>query len=266
MNSRTLGMCVVLWWSSVAFCAPGPADLAAHKEAVARLVQLIEGAQEKRQVSLLKTPEAVRLIKDVSDIAGVLRPGSYTPAEIGPLIHTCGGANKASVALLLFGLTGQTSQPVPKAQAKAVMAALIDRNSVVFQDELKLLQPFLLRCMAKAIQPLTAFTSSLKPAELTDVRRQGIAQMRSGLLQVYTGVVQMVFESRYREDFKAALFEALAETSEHFSAVMQLPERQLMRDSIMAAAGHASGADQVYLTRLARALSSETCEGLCVVR
>ena len=266
MNWRILSMYVALLWSSAAFCAPSPEDLAAHKVAGERLVLWIRTAQKNRDYSLLKTPETVGLIKEVSDAARILRTGAYKPAEIQSLLDTCAHATMASVLLVGVNPTAQLTPPAAEQHEQAETVAAMDRNAVLYQDELKQLQPFMVRCMAKVIPPLTAFTASLKPEELTDVRRQGIVMIRSGLMQVYPGVLQMVVDPRYRNDFKTALLEALAETSVHFATVMQLPERQRLHDSIAAAAARATSAQQIHLTRIAHALSADTCEGLCAVR
>ena len=103
-------MCVIPLWSSAAFCTPSPDDLAAHKEAGARLAAWIETAQAKGQISLLKKREVMRLVKSVSDAARILRAGSYTSAELGTLLDTCDVANRASVSLMLFDPKAQLDQ------------------------------------------------------------------------------------------------------------------------------------------------------------
>lgn len=142
----------------------------------------------------------------------------------------------------------------------------MSRNTVVFQDELKQLQAFLVRCMARTIQSLTEFALSLKHGELTDVRRPGIAQMGSFLWQVYSDALQMLADPKIRDDFETALLEALAETSAHHASAMPLSERKQMHASMAAAAARATGTIHVFLSRIAEALSANTCEGLCAIR
>lgn len=266
IGRRRLGMFVMMLWSSAAFCEPSLEDLAAHRVAGQRLILQIQTAQKKHDASLLKTPETVRLIRVVSDAAHILRSGSYSPGDIQGLLETCYGAIMASVLLVGGDVNAQqTPSPAPHLK-QAETVALMDHNAVLYQDELQQLQPFMVRCMAKVIPPLTAFASSLEPAALTDVRRQGVVMIRSGLLQVYPGIVQMMGDPRYSDDFKTALLEALAETSEPFASVMQLSERKQMHDSIAAVAASATGTHQTQLSRIAQALSADTCEGLCAIR
>jgi hypothetical protein len=266
MKLRAPLMCVILIWSSAEFCAPSLDDLVAHKEAGARLTALIQTAQEKNQISQLKKPEVMSLVKSISDESRVLKPGSYTSDELETLLDICDVANRASVSLTLFDLKTHLNQTMTQPQLQAEAVALTSRNTAVFQDELKELQPFLIRCLAKEIQPMTQFMASLKPADLTDVRRQGLAQLRSGLLQIYSGALQAANETGYRDDYRIALLAALAETTVHFVSIIQLPERKQLHDLVTIASSKIGASYKVHLTRIANALSNDICEGLCAIR
>jgi hypothetical protein len=255
--------CVILLWSSAALCAPAANDLAAHKDAGTRLVTLIEAADKTSQ---LKTPQVTALVKRVSDDARMLRQASYTVADLGVIDDVCGTANKASVSFMLFGLKSQVNPADPQQQAQQKLIALMNQNTVVFQDELEKLQPFLLRCLAREIPLATQFVASLKPEELTPVRIQGLMGIRSGLLQVYSGVLQAANDTRFREDYRTAMLSVLAETSARFASVMDLSLRRRLLDAAQAAASKASDPYKPYLTRIATGLSSESCDGLCAVR
>ncbi|MDY6948313.1 MAG: hypothetical protein SXG53_21620, partial [Pseudomonadota bacterium] len=223
---RIVSLVFVTLWSSAALCAPSPTDLVAYKDAGARLVALIEIAQDKGEISLLKTPEVRGLVRSVSDESKVLRTDSYAASELGTLLDICDVANRASVSLMLFGLKAHLSSGANQQQAQAQTAALMTSNTVAFQDELKELHPFLLRCLAKEVAPMSQFVASLKPAEFTDVRRQGLMQARSGLLQMYAGALQSAIDTRYSDEYRLGLLAAMAESSESFASVMDLPVRR----------------------------------------
>ncbi len=265
MKKRVSLVFVILVWSSQVFCEPSSADLAAHKEAGARLTSLIQKAQDSSQVSQLKSPTVMSLVKVISNEARILKSDPYTSAELGTLLDICEVANRASMSLILFDLKAHLNETMTQSQIQAEAFALMNRNTAMFQNELKELQPFLIRCLAKEVQPMTQFMTSLKPADFTDVRRQGLAQARSGIYKIYAGALQISNETTYREDFRIALLVVLAETSDRFVSMFQLPERKQLYDSMKISASRASGSYKVYLTRIANSLSIDTCEGLCAL-
>jgi len=263
---RLVSLVFVALWGSAAFCAPSPADLVAYKDAGARLMALIEAAQEKGEISRLKTPEVVALVRSVSEESKVLRTNSYAASELGTLLDICDVANRASVSLMLFGLKAHLSPGANEQQMQAQMVALMTSNTVAFQDELKELQPFLLRCLAKEVRPMSQFVASLKPAEFTDVRRQGLTQARSGMLQIYAGALQATTDARYSNEYRLALLAALAESSDSLASVIELPVRRQLHETARVAAAKAAAPYRRHLDRIAGSLSSEVCDGLCAIR
>lgn len=261
-------MCVILsmLWSPVLLCSPSAADLAVYKQTGERLVSLIEAAQAERGVPQLKTTEVMDLIRGMSEESRILRRGSYPESEVGTLIEVCGLANKVSVSLVLFELNEHISAGASQAETRAKVFALMHRNTLTFQDELQVIQPFLLRCLAKQLSAVSQFAASLSAEEITDVRRQGLATMRSGLTQLYVGVVVTANDARYSDAFRLSLLTALAETSGVFASAIELPVRRQLHETARIAA---SQSDQPYkrlLSRIVRALSRESCEELCAFR
>jgi hypothetical protein len=256
---------VTLLCSSTVLGAPNANDLAAYKDAGARLAALIDMAQKRGSIAQLRTAEVTRLVKIISDEGRILRADTYAVTEMGTLLDICDVANKASVSFVLFNLKAHIGPAANQQQIQTATIALANSNTLAFQDELKEIQPFLVRCLAKEVQPMTQFVSALKPAELTDVRRQGLAGARSGLLQIYSGALVAANDARYREDFRLALLAALAETSADFAPVLDLSVRRRMRDSMSAAASGAAERYKLHLTRIADSLSNEVCDGLCAI-
>jgi hypothetical protein len=263
---RLVSLVFVVLWNSAAFCAPSPADLLAYKDAGARLIALIEAAQEKGNISQLKTREVASLVRRVSDESKVLRTGSYTASELGTLLDICDVANKASVSLMMFGMKVHLRPGANQQQMQAQMVALMTSNTLVFQDELKELQPFLLRCLAKEVRPMSQFVASLKPAEFTEVRRQGLTQVRTGLLQIYAGALQAATDARYSNEFRLSLLVSLAESSDSFASVIELPVRRQLHAAASVAATNSPGSYKQHLDRIADSLNSEACDGLCAIR
>jgi hypothetical protein len=195
----------------------------------------------------------------------MLRAATYTPADIGGLMDICAVTTKATVSLMLFGLKSHLNPTQTPQQMLPEVVALANRNTIAFQEVLQQLQPFQLRCLAKEVEPLTAFVASLKPADLTDIRKQGLAQVRSGTMEVYTGGLLAANDTRLGAQYRASMLATLAETSGRFATILELPVRRQLRDSVRTAASQAPDAYKGYLVRIADSLSSETCDGLCAI-
>jgi hypothetical protein len=256
---------VILLWSVTAQCAPGANELAAYKDAGARLGVLIASAQDARDRQQLKTPEVMSLVRTISDEERILGTGAYSMAELDTLMEICEVANKAVVSLALFDLKSQLDPKGTPEQTQAAAIPLMTRNIVAFQDELKEIQPFLFRCLARQIPPMTQFIASLKPAEFTDIRRQGLRGARSGLMKVYFGAIRAGTESGIRDDYRNAVLTSLAETADAFASIVEVPARRKMQEAMLEAAAKATGEQKLYLTRIATAFGGEQCDGLCAI-
>jgi hypothetical protein len=261
--------CQKLWGLLVlcapAFADPSPADLAAHKAAAARVVGLIEAAQSAGEASRLKTPEFMGLIRAVSDEGKVLRSGVYAASELNALLDTCDAANRVSVSLTLFGVKARIAPGSTPQQIQEEVMALGTINTVVFQEQLKEVLPFLLRYLAKEVAPMTEFVASLKPAEFTDVRRQGLAQARAGLLQIYAGALQSATDARYGEAYRLTVLAVVAETSDAFAATLEMPVRRQLHERARAASVAAAEPYKRHLSRIVESLGSQRCDALCAV-
>lgn len=269
MTRKRAPFLALAFCSAAALSAPSADDVLAHQQATADFTALIETAQQSGQAAALQTPEAMRLVNVISDDARMLKTGTYAPAELGPLLDVCGRANRSTMMLALFDphavAQPNTAHPKP-AQLQAQMTERMNRNTLLFQDQLKALQPFLVRCMAKVIPPMTEFTQALPAADMTETRSQGLARTRSGLLQVYAGTLLLANDTAYRTDFRLALLAALAENTTDFVSVVPIPKRRQLLDATQAAAAKASAPYKANLTRIAESLDNGVCVGLCAVR
>lgn len=263
MAHRLTWMYITLLFSSTAMSALNSTDLSTYRNASTQLAVLIASAQNGMKAPQLKTAEVMKLVQTISDEERLLKADAYSVAEMGDLLDICAIANQASVSFLLFDLKANINPNASPQQVADSLIPLMKSNVLAFQDELKELQPFLLRCLAKEVSPMTKFLASLKPADYTEIRRQGLAKMRSGLVQVYAGALQTANDPDVRDDYRIALLSALAETSVAFASVLELPVRKQIRDAMTFAAASTTGQYKLYLDRIADALSDERCDGLC---
>jgi hypothetical protein len=266
MMRKAFWQTVMLLWSSTALCAPSADALAGYKDAGARLAALIASAQDAKERQQLKTPEVMSLVATISDEARMLGTGAHSMAELGTLMEICDVANKASMSLTLFDLKSHLDPKGTAQQQQAAVIPLMNSNTLAFQDELKELQPFLFRCLASQVPPLTEFILSLKPADFTAVRREGLLGARSGLMQIYVGALRVGSEGQVRDDYRHAVLEALAETAATFASIVELPTRRKVHEAMLVAASKATGPDKLHLTRIATAFGDVRCDSLCAIQ
>jgi hypothetical protein len=254
---------IFLLFGANAIAAPSAADLQSFNDAGARLLVLIADAEAARKVDALRTPEAKNLIQRLSDEGRMLSGPPYTATNLGTILEICEVVNKASVSLLLFEAKAQIDPKANPEQVNAALMPLMKGNSLQFQNELKELQPFLLRCLAKQIPAISQFMASLQPEEITEVRRNGLARMRLGVLQVFAGAFDAVNDAQYKADYRLALLSALAETADIFVTITQLSVRKQIADAAAESARGANSPFKVYLERVSVAFRDQSCGVLC---
>jgi len=80
----------LLLWSAVAHSAPGADELAAYKDAGAKLAALSASAQDARDPEQLKTPEVMSLVRTIFDEERMLGTDAWSVAQLDTLMEVCG--------------------------------------------------------------------------------------------------------------------------------------------------------------------------------
>lgn len=266
LMNRIVRFFVLVVMGATARVAIGSADVALYRQTSERLLALIDSAQADGDPSLVRTKEVLALVESVSSNSAVLRSGASGESEFEMLTEICGLANRMSMSLLLFGAKAHINPVATQEQMQAELLSLMNRNTIVFEDHLKDLQPFLLRCLARQLSALSQFVAKLRSDEITDVRKQGLARMRSGMTQLLLGVVAAANDSRYSEEYRLSLLEALAETSPVFAQSMEPAVRQQLYALTSAAASQAQRPYKRPLDQMERALGADSCNALCALR
>jgi hypothetical protein len=166
---------------------------------------------------------------------------------------------------MLFDLKAHVDPKWTPQEAIKKIVPIVTNNTLAFQEELTKLQPFLFRCLARQVPPITEFILALKPVELTAVRRQGLSQMRSGIVQTYAVALGVATEARCNKEYRLALLLSLAETAGSFATIMQVSDRKRIADSLSAASLTAQEPCKVWLDKIASKFYSRRCEGLCKI-
>jgi hypothetical protein len=249
---------IVCATSAIAIAADS-GSVAEYRNASSRFAALVAAAEATNNGAQLQTGEAQRLVSLLSDEKRFLKAEPYGVKDLGDLVDLCAMSNKAVTSLALFGLkTG-----VDRHTLTNEIAALLEQNIRNFAGQLRQLQPFLIRCFGREVSPMTEFTLSLTPQQFTDVRRQGLEQVRNGIGNMFTGALQAVGDSKYDQSYRLAMIRALAEAAPSLVQVTQMPKRRELHTLADGASKDLSPLFRPYLDTIRRALENDTCKGLC---
>lgn len=240
-------------------------NLAAYSQAGKTLAVLVAKAEKADDAKLLQTEEVDQLVTVLSDEQRFLQKGSYSKDQLGNLLQLCGMSNKAVMSLALFRLKGSIE---PKADRKVIAqqaAALMENNAITFGRHLAQLQPFMIRCMARQVSPMSEFMAALDPQEMTPIRRQGLEQARNGFVQLMTGVLKNSNDLKYDKTYRIAIVKALTEAAPDLISTLPLEMRSRVRTLATANRDSMSADIKPYLDRIYQALDNKECIGLCAI-
>lgn len=246
--------------------ASAPPGAQAYLAAAAQFVQLAGGKPGDEHVPTLAEPGVAALLHTLSDAKATLGNQHYGADDMNALMPVC---NKATEVIMRYELAGavhlkaqvQAGTPVPELARQ--MAALMGQNTLKYQDEAMPVMAFSARCMAAALPALTAFSASLKPAEVTDVRRAGLKQLRLGIVQLVTGSVRSAAEPKMHPANQRLLLEAVADGAEVYAEALSLDERAAVGKAAKALRESVPEALRGQVDRLVGAMGREDCTGLC---
>jgi hypothetical protein len=223
---------------------------------------LIAEAEREHKAPHITDERTAALVSALSDVR-VLTSTTYGLKDLGLLMEICGKAHTAMLSYALFDLKAHLD---PKADptTKSLQAhQVMDRNIELFQSELSKIQPFLVRCLATAAPLLSEFIATLKPEEVTESRREGLQQVREGILGTYTSFMVNVGNMRFSEAYRLNLLETLADTASTLAQPLKPEARRRLVDLSKTIEITAPSTFRQYLTRIAEAMSNPSCDGLC---
>ncbi|MEQ1513889.1 MAG: hypothetical protein ABL934_14570 [Lysobacteraceae bacterium] len=262
---RMIWMLPLMAWSGIVVSAPPAKALAEYREAASRFSSLVVEAEAGKKVSQLRSPEFEKLVEVLSDEKMMLASAATPEDDIEVDLEICGIANRVVMSLATFDLRENVAKAEDQREILSDFNAMMTRNILMFQDELKTLQPFLIRCLAKAVPGVNRFLTSLDPEQLTDVRRRGAVKMREGSLMTYRGAFAATNDTILAEDYRRAMLSVLAETAEAYASIMPLPERRKIAETAGSAALSGDDRYQAYLVSIERAFRSEECTTICKI-
>jgi hypothetical protein len=241
-------------------------ELAAYLKTADQFAELAKEAKARGTVPRRDDPKAAALLNILSDSQRTFGTRTYGKDDLKTLVDVCGAANKAVVVYSLAGLealkdANATDQMALAAKIRALMIA----NSHTYQDEMVPLIVFSTHCMARTIPAMTTFMQELPPAQMTDVRRAGLAQTRTGIIQIVLGGIGSQVEMGISEANRRAMLNAVAGNIAAITQALTLPQRaNLLQTSLRV---EVSAPAEVHDTfdLINAALKDNQCKGLCAL-
>ncbi|QEI07074.1 hypothetical protein FXN63_15425 [Pigmentiphaga aceris] len=215
----------------------------------------------------LSDPDAGPLIKRLSDHRQFLDGRTFTQAQLGDLISVCHSANQISVAYALFDLDRRIDRKSQLPEVGHQAAAVMMQNTYTFQEELALIQPFLVRCMSKQLAPLLEMVEAISPeARARDPRMAKLRNMLDGIASNYTSLFEVMHDDRLSPAYKEAMLAALSDVADTVQAAMPVSARQQVLTEMDALDPAAKAPFAKHFDRIDVAMRKTVCEGLCAVR
>lgn len=222
-------------------------------------------AAESKDMPRKSDTRAAAALATLTDHRRFLDAQEYEVKDLGNLMNVCGSATKVMMAYALHGVSSQPDDEKDPAQAAARITRVVEANFVAYQDEIFPLYAFVLRCSGRQVPLLTRFAQGLKPEEFTEVRRAGLNQARSGMQQTLTGILVEMGDSKIRIENKRTALAALGDTAALFASAMKPDARSQIKAAASNAGANAAAELRPGLDKVASAMSTADCTGLCAL-
>lgn len=230
----------------------------------------VSTAAQQHAMPRLTDADAAPLITTWSDHRRFLDGHEFTPGEMNGLIEMCHTANQIHVAYALYDLNRRVDRSSQLPGVAKQTGDVIMQNTYAFQQELALIQPFLVRCMAKQLVPLASMLNGLTPQsraeQLTDTRLARMRGMLGGLSSNYVGMFALLRDEQLSAAYKLAMLEALADVATAAQAAMSLGVRKQVLTELTALDPAVKASFGKYLDQIALAMRNTTCDGLCAIQ
>jgi hypothetical protein len=254
-----LGM-IALLWGQLAFAREDGRATPTPAEARQRLAERLATLEVGQVPPLLSNPADAALLRnalDPSDLPPV------TASDLGTGLDSCDVANRYNVTLMFIGSRKDELKGTTPEDAARIVAERARVNAVRYQDELALSLRFTAACMARLVAPSAAFWDSLAPADRTQIRLDGLRQVRRGMANVYIGLVMTQADPSSRPSNKALMLDALLADNARLGQGLTPDDRRRVLDAINSYLPGVSGDARTGLVRLRDELAALPCLQLC---
>jgi hypothetical protein len=258
--SKTL---LFLWLFIGTAAIAAPQGIDEYLQASAKFEALVTEGAKAHKMPRITEKQAADVILTLSDRQRFLNSYTFQLKEFDLLLDICGKANAAVMSYALFDLEANLDKKDDPKLIALKVQKLMGRNVQTYQNELARLQPFQIQCMATQVPLMREFVESLKPEEMTEVRRDGLKQWQNGMYGMYIGCLQSINNSQLSKSYRLIILQSLADTAEVFAPSLQLAMRKRILNLAKSIQSITSDDFQLPLAKIIQAMSDISCEGLC---
>ncbi len=256
-----LGAAALLWGPLAAAREDGgPTPPPTPTEARQRLQARLAAMEVGKVPPLLSNPGDAALLRAALDPSDL---GPVAAADLGTGLDSCEVSNRYNVALMFIGSRKDELKDATPEDAARIIAGRSRVNAVRYQDELALSLRFTAACMARLVEPMSAFWASLAPAERTQIRLDGLQQARRGMANVYIGLIMTQGDPSSRPSNKALMLDALLANNARLGQSLTPEDRRRVIDAINNYLPGVNGNGKAGLLRLRDELAALPCLQLC---
>lgn len=250
------------------FLAAGAAGAATpfpdYTAAVQQFEALSAKTADEHRMPRLSDPGAREILGTLADHTRFLDAYNFGSADLSQLMNMCNQANKVVVSYMLFDLASHVDKTMTDPQKVApIVMQLGSRNMIEYQSEMTPVMAFNQRCMARQIPLTVDFVRTLRPEDLTEIRLQGLQQLRNGLLNTYLGMAHGISETPISLENRRIMFSTLAEVTPVLAQALDLARRKAALNYWVSQAANMPPGVETEYKQIVDALGATTCDDFC---
>jgi hypothetical protein len=240
-------------------------DFSAYRSASQSFFEVADRPSGQRVLPRLSDPNSASMIATLSDSHALLDRFTFKGADLDELVGICVTAEKVARSYAMQNLKKDLPQSGLSAPEQTLLHRLVLGNVNWFEPELALLHPFLIKCLAKAIDPLAEVFDRLDASGAGGARLDWYKAVRNEISRVYAMLMVFAMSEHLGGAYREALLKSLAEVSDSYRKAMPVAERSEILEIIGEAAPASREASSLYLEIIKTAMSNRTCDRLCAI-
>lgn len=228
------------------------ANLKAMETAFQALDVLVRETRAQGSLPRLSDPAHAKVLDRLWDVKATLGRQPYRAADIRALLTIADRANAVFKTYILF---------TPQADAVPDLAA----NTFEYQDELSRSGAYVLHVFAAQLEAITDFAMAMPTAQMNEVHRAGVRQLRLGINQQVTGLALMLRSKGLKSENRLILLDALDHAAVLLASVSPVADRAAMVAQIDAILPDLSASERDKAQSIRSAFTSRECGRLCAI-
>lgn len=224
---------------------------------------LIEKESTAGRLPRIEDSASLKVFNQLSNSQKAITSETYSVDDLGVLLNVCGKANQFNMTYMLHGMNSMVDNTESPQALEEKLLQLMSENSIKFQNELYVFFPFVIDCIAIQSPLILTFWESLPIDQQTQVRKDGIIQVRSGILNIYAGAFISLRDSEIELAFSEALLESVTQAAPNMASILSLDSRGVVLNMV---SEYSIEAPEKYMDKLgsmSRDFGSKECNTIC---